>query len=353
MRSNFSSSGALLHPAALTAIAVLVINDHVLKGTAPGWLTGRLSDAAGLAYFPLLLHAFGERFVYQCWRRPSYDRWLPLACAMTAGAFALINTWGAAAEFYRIAVGTLQWPFHAGWDLVVSGAALAPPVRPVSFVMDPTDLIALPSVLIALAIARDAARSSGPVPARQKIPLESTAARSRASVIAVAALCSIATSYVDSVSANAEAPPFELAPERPSRTLLVMATASPAAQAAYVVPSIETPAGLANELRVVLRLEASANGATVRAGFAEQPDSGRENVVSPDSVSYVTLVAAPAFTACIARAPCQAGRTVRIDLISGAAVQIDLRAEARLRWPGRRPPAGATIELAIAEGRAD
>src|SRR3954467_10126307 len=38
------------------ALAVLVLNDHVLKGAGilPGWLTGKLSDLAGLVVAPML-----------------------------------------------------------------------------------------------------------------------------------------------------------------------------------------------------------------------------------------------------------------------------------------------------------
>ena len=50
----------LLHPIAVLAVAVLVINDHVLKGLAPGLLTGKLSDLAGLLFFPLLLASVVE-----------------------------------------------------------------------------------------------------------------------------------------------------------------------------------------------------------------------------------------------------------------------------------------------------
>ncbi len=48
---------ALLHPLWLSALAVLALNDHVLKtsGWLPGWFTGKLSDVAGLFVAPLLL----------------------------------------------------------------------------------------------------------------------------------------------------------------------------------------------------------------------------------------------------------------------------------------------------------
>ena len=41
--------------APLVAVAVLVSNDHVLKQHFPGLITGKLSDFAGLFFFPLFL----------------------------------------------------------------------------------------------------------------------------------------------------------------------------------------------------------------------------------------------------------------------------------------------------------
>ena len=37
---------------------VLGLNDHFLKFISPGFLTGKLSDFAGLVFFPLLLELF-------------------------------------------------------------------------------------------------------------------------------------------------------------------------------------------------------------------------------------------------------------------------------------------------------
>jgi len=47
----------LAHPLPLLAVVVLCLNDHFLKGSGllPGWLTGKLSDFAGLFFFPILL----------------------------------------------------------------------------------------------------------------------------------------------------------------------------------------------------------------------------------------------------------------------------------------------------------
>lgn len=48
---------ALCHPAALASIALLLLNDHVFKQAFPSALTGKVSDFAGLLFFPLLLSA--------------------------------------------------------------------------------------------------------------------------------------------------------------------------------------------------------------------------------------------------------------------------------------------------------
>ena len=52
---------------ALVAIALLMLNDHVLKVIAPSWLTGKLSDIAGLYFVPYLalLFTFGAVWVAQ------------------------------------------------------------------------------------------------------------------------------------------------------------------------------------------------------------------------------------------------------------------------------------------------
>ncbi|HZM80553.1 MAG TPA: hypothetical protein VFC19_32855 [Candidatus Limnocylindrales bacterium] len=53
------SAGSMLawlsHPVSLAGLAVLLLNDHVLKQLWPGPVTGKLSDLAGLVMFPPLL----------------------------------------------------------------------------------------------------------------------------------------------------------------------------------------------------------------------------------------------------------------------------------------------------------
>jgi hypothetical protein len=79
------SRRSIEHPLPLAAVLVLVVNDHVLKGAGlvPSWLTGKLSDVAGLFFFPVLLVSLarGVRL------RLSPSR----AAAVTAVAFAAVK----------------------------------------------------------------------------------------------------------------------------------------------------------------------------------------------------------------------------------------------------------------------
>ena len=140
----------LLHPLALAAIAVLVANDHWWKLRYPGWWTGKLSDVAGLAFFPLLVIV--ERAVASRAR----------ALAATTAGFALVKTIPGASALFGHALGLAQWP-GAAIAALMHGAPVAWPIA-ASVVTDPTDLVALPSVAFAVVIARRA----GYVPASRR-----------------------------------------------------------------------------------------------------------------------------------------------------------------------------------------
>ena len=141
---------ALLGPTALLAIALLVVNDHVLKARVPGLVTGKLSDVAGMIFFPLLLAAAAE---HAGLRR---GRAAVIAAALATGAvFAAIKLWAPAGELYRVGLAMLQWPFRA-LAAAFTNAAL-PALGRVHLTADPTDLIALPALLVPVRLVRRSA----------------------------------------------------------------------------------------------------------------------------------------------------------------------------------------------------
>ncbi len=138
----------LLHPVSLAAVALLVVNDHVLKAAWPGLVTGKLSDVAGLVFFPLLLAAVAQQL------RPGLRlRSTVAACAwLTALVFAAIKLSPLAGDAYRVGLGALQWPFRAMLALVHDHGL--PTLARVALTPDATDLVTLPAVLVAVWLAR-------------------------------------------------------------------------------------------------------------------------------------------------------------------------------------------------------
>jgi hypothetical protein len=109
-------------PLVWAAIGLLVVNDHVLKTAAPGWLTGKLSDFAGLFFFPLLLAVPIAAILP---RRAGTRAVGVMAFGLTAVWFAAIKTVAPANDLTAGLVGT-----------VLGGG-------PARIALDPTDLVAL------------------------------------------------------------------------------------------------------------------------------------------------------------------------------------------------------------------
>lgn len=100
----------LLNLSALAALGLWVLNDHVLKGRAPGILTGKLSDVAGMVVFPLFLQACVEFTLSAAGRfRGPSNHVLFGSVVATGWVFALIQLSPAADEVYRWSLGFLQW----------------------------------------------------------------------------------------------------------------------------------------------------------------------------------------------------------------------------------------------------
>ena len=141
----------LLHPIPLAAIAVLVLNDQVLKAAFPGLVTGKLSDVAGLVFAPLAILTAAELLAAAAGRwRASSRAWLTVAVAGVGLGFAAVKLLPPAEGAWNLALGAAQWPFGAVADLL-SGRPLAG-IRPVAVVADATDLVALPAVWLAHAV---------------------------------------------------------------------------------------------------------------------------------------------------------------------------------------------------------
>lgn len=143
----------MVHPAMVLAVAVLALNDHWLKGRfgtepAAGVVTGKLSDVAGLAFFPALLVSVLEvaRWALRRgrggWARSRRE--LAVAMAVTAAGFAVVQVVPAAAAGYETTLAVLRWcPAGVAAGL---GGGPRPSLPQVSHVMDPSDILCVPAV---------------------------------------------------------------------------------------------------------------------------------------------------------------------------------------------------------------
>ena len=137
MSGRSRAVAALVHPASLIALGLLIVNDQVLKGLAPGWFTGKLSDFAGLFFFPFLVG-----FIFERVRVSRPGPW----------AFGVVGAWFASMKLFA--------PVAAATESLVE---LIVPISS-RIVVDPTDLIALLAFIPAwriwtLAPTRDIRRS--------------------------------------------------------------------------------------------------------------------------------------------------------------------------------------------------
>ena len=121
---------------------ILVANDHVFKGRWPAAATGKISDFAGLFFFPLLLLAVSEILLATTSRNWRAGRArLSAVVAVTAAGFVAVKVSPVMGEFYGSALGLLRWPVEAARN-AASGQAW-PEVVPARIRTDTTDLLAL------------------------------------------------------------------------------------------------------------------------------------------------------------------------------------------------------------------
>ena len=124
---------AVLHPAFLGSLAVLALNDHVFKGANifPEFVTGKLSDVAGMLVAPLLLAAVVGVRTRRAW-------WA--AHVAVAAVFSAIQVSTTAAAAWAGAMSAVGFP----WVITA----------------DPTDLAALPLLLLSAALYPAAMRAA-------------------------------------------------------------------------------------------------------------------------------------------------------------------------------------------------
>lgn len=134
------------------ALALLALNDHVLKTASPGWVTGKVSDFAGLAVAPALLVAVAEIAT----RRRLSDGWLLGALFVTGAVFSATKVWVPAGDAYEVVFGLARWPLDSAVAALGGYRPTAP--APVVLTRDPTDLLALPALAVAW-VTRPAART--------------------------------------------------------------------------------------------------------------------------------------------------------------------------------------------------
>lgn len=144
-RENFSGKELPVHPIALFGMTLTWVNDHHLKDWFGNGITGKLSDFAGLLFFPFWLLGVVEllTWVFGSPRRarPVHALWVAMVMAV---AFSAIKTLPIAADGYR-------WGMAQLLGLVKGRDSSLVAIR---FTRDPTDLIALPALLVCYFVLR-------------------------------------------------------------------------------------------------------------------------------------------------------------------------------------------------------
>ena len=143
--------GEALHPIALLAVIVLLVNDWVLKPHFRGsFVTGKLSDIAGMVFAPVVLSAAIGLVLKLARRDPTLTRRrLVLCCAATAVGFVLVKL-----------VPSIG---------IIVAHAISIFGRRAGFYPDWTDVLCTPFVLVAYWMGRDEMR-------RLRSPSDPTAA---------------------------------------------------------------------------------------------------------------------------------------------------------------------------------
>jgi hypothetical protein len=137
VRRRRTPGDLLVRPIAVVALMTLIVNDHIIKQRWPGLLSGKLSDIAGLVFFPLLIVSVCEvtrAAVGRPWQMGKRGV-VAVAVAVVIG-FAATKLSTAVAASYGDMLGWLRWPLIGHWSQVAIS-------------QDPTDVICAPAAILA------------------------------------------------------------------------------------------------------------------------------------------------------------------------------------------------------------
>ncbi|HET7375196.1 MAG TPA: hypothetical protein VFK30_00720, partial [Anaerolineae bacterium] len=148
MKASTTFQRALLslsHPLSIAAIAVVLLNDHLLRHVWPSWFTGKIGDFAWLIFAPFLLAALAGWLPI---RSSNRDNLIGQGSIVAVGLiFGLAKT---VPEFHSLTIKILET--LTGWPNVLR--------------IDPTDLLTLPALFIAVWIWRQSVARTFRLPNR-------------------------------------------------------------------------------------------------------------------------------------------------------------------------------------------
>jgi hypothetical protein len=136
--SDFGSE--FFAPVPLVAVVIFAVNNWLLKARYPSWITGKLSDVTACFFLPLLISAFLDLATRRRLRRRTR---LVLGAVSTIVIFSSVKLSQSASDAMTSAINTING--HIGIPRTHNQ-------------VDPTDLIALPFVAIAVMSGNRAGR---------------------------------------------------------------------------------------------------------------------------------------------------------------------------------------------------
>lgn len=146
----------LLSPWALVSVAIIPINDYILKDAFGNTLTGKLSDIAGVFLFPLLLLSVLELLTRSLVGRAA----IAWSIAVTGIGFAAVKLVAPVGDAYEWVIGFLR----------LTAGGFRGDILPILVFRDPSDLWVLPILLASyLVIAHNRTRAPEGAPEHETI----------------------------------------------------------------------------------------------------------------------------------------------------------------------------------------